>query len=123
MSELCRHCRTRKVNRSRGLCWTCYYTPGVCDLYPSSATTLTCTRCRSTLRVCRKTHLCVPCRKGSVIPQRIAEMIAALPTADVGPTDAPPWHGRKIAVLMARAAAGVDLWQKGDATGLEEGKG
>lgn len=25
----CRHCGRPKVNRPRGLCWTCYYTPGV----------------------------------------------------------------------------------------------
>lgn len=25
----CRHCKTRKCNRPRGLCWTCYYTPEV----------------------------------------------------------------------------------------------
>ena len=25
----CRHCGKSKVNRPRGLCWTCYYTPGL----------------------------------------------------------------------------------------------
>lgn len=30
----CRHCRAGKVNRPRGLCWNCYYTPGVKALYP-----------------------------------------------------------------------------------------
>jgi hypothetical protein len=25
------------VNRPRGLCWTCYYTPGVKELYPSTS--------------------------------------------------------------------------------------
>lgn len=34
---LCRHCGTRKVNRPRGLCWTCYYTPGVSDQYPTTS--------------------------------------------------------------------------------------
>lgn len=33
---MCRHCVTGKVNRPRGLCWSCYYRPGVRDLYPSS---------------------------------------------------------------------------------------
>lgn len=33
----CRHCDTNAVNRPRGLCWTCYYTPGVLDLYPSTS--------------------------------------------------------------------------------------
>jgi hypothetical protein len=31
---LCRHCKSRKPNRPRGLCWTCYYTPGLRDQYP-----------------------------------------------------------------------------------------
>ncbi len=30
---LCRHCTKGKVNRPRGLCWRCYYTPGVKALY------------------------------------------------------------------------------------------
>ena len=31
---ICRHCNKNKVNRPRGLCWDCYYMPGVRDLYP-----------------------------------------------------------------------------------------
>ena len=34
---LCRHCQKTKSNRPRGLCWTCYYTPGVRALYPSTS--------------------------------------------------------------------------------------
>ncbi len=34
MNLICRHCRKGKVNRPRGLCWNCYYTPGVKALYP-----------------------------------------------------------------------------------------
>lgn len=33
----CQHCRTRSVNRPRGLCWACYYTPEVSVLYPSTS--------------------------------------------------------------------------------------
>lgn len=33
----CRHCRTAKANRPRGLCFRCYYTPGVRDGYPSES--------------------------------------------------------------------------------------
>ena len=33
MKPLCRHCSERKVTRPRGLCWKCYYTPGVRELY------------------------------------------------------------------------------------------
>lgn len=33
--RVCVHCGgTRNVSRPRGLCWTCYYTPGVRDQYP-----------------------------------------------------------------------------------------
>ena len=31
----CRHCQKNRVTRPRGLCWTCYYTDGVRDRYPS----------------------------------------------------------------------------------------
>ena len=39
MTPICRHCADpkRKVNRPRGLCWYCYYTPGVRKLYPADA--------------------------------------------------------------------------------------
>ncbi len=30
----CRHCRRRRASRPRGLCWTCYYLPGVKKRYP-----------------------------------------------------------------------------------------
>jgi hypothetical protein len=34
---ICRHCRKRPVNRPCGLCWGCYYAPGVKELYPSTS--------------------------------------------------------------------------------------
>lgn len=34
---ICRHCKRTRSNRPRGLCWSCYYTPGVRDLYPSTS--------------------------------------------------------------------------------------
>jgi hypothetical protein len=34
---LCRHCHVKVVNRPRGMCWSCYYTPGVKDLYPTTS--------------------------------------------------------------------------------------
>ena len=37
LRPLCRHCNRLKVHRPRGLCWTCYYTPGVRELYPSTS--------------------------------------------------------------------------------------
>ena len=34
---LCRHCQKSKSNRPRGLCWSCYYTAGVREKYPSTS--------------------------------------------------------------------------------------
>jgi hypothetical protein len=34
---LCRHCHKHAVNRPRGLCWPCWYIPGVRALYPSTS--------------------------------------------------------------------------------------
>lgn len=37
MIPICKHCQKSKVNRPRGLCWSCYYTPGVKEMYPSTS--------------------------------------------------------------------------------------
>lgn len=37
MKGLCRHCGRAKINRPRGLCWSCYYKPGVRESIPSKA--------------------------------------------------------------------------------------
>ena len=37
MIALCRNCSKCKVNRPRGLCWSCYYTPGVKEMFPSTS--------------------------------------------------------------------------------------
>lgn len=34
----CRHCGRPKVNRPRGLCWSCWYKPGVKELYAAYST-------------------------------------------------------------------------------------
>lgn len=34
---ICRHCQRNKANRPRGLCWSCYYRPGIRDQYPSTS--------------------------------------------------------------------------------------
>lgn len=31
--RLCKHCKENQQNRPRGLCWTCYYAPGVREQY------------------------------------------------------------------------------------------
>jgi hypothetical protein len=33
----CRHCGRDPASRPRGLCWSCYYTPGVRERFPSSS--------------------------------------------------------------------------------------
>ncbi len=33
----CRHCQKKRVNRPLGLCWSCYYTPGVRVQYGGQA--------------------------------------------------------------------------------------
>ncbi len=35
MVPMCKHCSRTKVNRPRGLCWSCYYSPGVKEIYPA----------------------------------------------------------------------------------------
>ena len=37
MKPMCRHCQKVRSNRPRGLCWSCYYTAGVRELYPSTS--------------------------------------------------------------------------------------
>ncbi|HEV3143522.1 MAG TPA: hypothetical protein VGZ47_06505 [Gemmataceae bacterium] len=85
---LCRHCQKTKANRPRGLCWSCYYKPGVRELFPSTSKFA---------------------RRG------VANFCGAAPLPDA-PTDAPPGSEEKIRVLMERAANKQALWHPGDAT-------
>jgi hypothetical protein len=91
----CRHCRAKPANRPRGLCWACYYTPGIQDLYPS---------------------LCAAHGKGVADRNGGSE-------APAQPTSARPGSAEKIAVLTERAARGQSLWHKGDAGMDGEGRG
>ena len=86
MRRLCRHCLRTKSNRPRGLCWSCYYSPGVRDRYPSTS---------------------IYARRG------VADFNgrASLPT----PTDAVPGSAEKVAVLAERARRGQALWHPLDA--------
>jgi hypothetical protein len=34
---LCRNCNRNNANRPRGLCWSCYYRPGVRERFPSTS--------------------------------------------------------------------------------------
>ena len=72
---LCRHCQKTKSNRPRGLCWTCYYTPGVRELYPSTSKFA---------------------RRG------VGNFSGNAPLPDA-PTDATPGSEEKIRILIERA--------------------
>ena len=86
MIPVCKHCRKSKVNRPRGLCWTCYYTPGVKDLYPSTSKFA---------------------RRG------VGNFNGNAPLPE--PTTAPPGTAEKMAVLEMRAQLKQALWHPLDA--------
>lgn len=35
--KMCQHCKRNICNRPRGLCWGCYYKPGIIEQYPSTS--------------------------------------------------------------------------------------
>ena len=86
---ICRHCKKCKVNRPLGLCWGCYYRPGIRDLYPSTS---------------------IYANRGVGLSQKRRP----LPE----PTRARPGTPEKVAVLEARAEAGEHLWHPRDGGGL-----
>lgn len=83
---ICRHCQQSKVNRPRGLCWSCYYRPGVRDQYPSTSKYA---------------------RRG------VANFFGAAPLP-ARATPAPPGSAEKLAVLEERARLKQDLWHPED---------
>jgi hypothetical protein len=84
---LCRHCNRVPSNRPRGLCWSCYYKPGVRELYPSTSKFA---------------------RRG------VADHVGRVPLPDE-PTDAPPGSEAKVLILMERARKRQGLWHPDDA--------
>lgn len=84
---VCRHCNRGPVNRPRGLCWSCYYTPGLRDRYPSTS------------KFARRG---VGNRNGRVQPPP-------------GPTGALPGSSEKVAILEQRARLNQALWHPEDA--------
>jgi hypothetical protein len=62
---LCRHCDRRPVARSRGLCWSCFYTPTVRDRYPPLSTQ------NRGLGMGRKRLPCEPCDAIPGTPEKI----------------------------------------------------
>lgn len=83
----CRHCTKAQVNRPRGLCWGCYYTPGVKELYPST----------------------------SKYSRRGAGNFAGAAPLPPAPTTAAPGTPEKVAVMAARAEAGRAVFHPADA--------
>lgn len=86
-TTLCRHCQRVRSNRPRGLCWSCYYTPGVRDLYPSTSKFA---------------------RRGISDKNGVIALAAE-------PTSALPGSAEKVAILEQRARLGVSLWHPLDA--------
>ncbi len=83
----CRHCGRARPNRPRGLCWTCYYTPGVRDRYPST----------------------------SKFAQRGVEDFVGRAPLPPAATGALPGTPEKVAVLQQRACCRHALWHPDDA--------
>ncbi len=86
-APVCKHCGRGKVNRPRGLCWSCYYTPGVKEMYPSTS--------KYARRGVGNGH------GGNDAP--------------AVPTTAAPGTTEKLAVLEGRAKDGRRLWHPFDA--------
>ncbi len=83
---LCRHCQKVKSNRPRGLCWSCYYTPGVREQFPSTSKFA---------------------RRG------VKDFNGRTKLGE--PTDALPGTEEKVRVLMERARLGLSLFHPLDA--------
>ena len=85
---LCRHCQQTPSSRPRGLCWSCYYKPGVREQYPAHAKFG---------------------RRGEGNFYRDVPLPAF-------PTSAQPGTEEKIAVLAERVRLKQCLWHPDDAT-------
>jgi len=83
---LCRNCQKVKSNRPRGLCWSCYYTPGVREQFPSTSKFA---------------------RRG------VKDFNGRTKLGD--PTPALPGSEEKVRVLMDRARLGLSLFHPQDA--------
>ncbi len=84
---LCRHCGRVPSNRPRGLCWSCYYRPGVREQYPSTSKFA---------------------RRG------LDDFNGRVPLPEA-PTGAAPGSADKVLVLMERACRGQTLFHPADA--------
>ncbi len=87
MSSLCRHCGRVPVNRPRGLCWSCYYTPGLRNRYPSTS---------------------------KFARHGVLDFFGPVRRART-PTQARPGSPEKVAILEQRARLCQELWHPFDA--------
>ncbi|MBI3823506.1 MAG: hypothetical protein HY289_12625 [Planctomycetes bacterium] len=84
----CRHCDAAPALRPRGLCWSCYYLPGVREKYPST----------------------------SKFARRGVGNFNGCPPLPAFPTQARPGSPEKLALLEERARLRQNLWHPDDAT-------
>ena len=84
---ICRHCKWRKVNRPRGLCYPCFTDPLIKMLYPASVS-----------KFARRGIGCENVR----------------PKSPSGPTDTRPGSAARIAVLADRAERMESLFHPDD---------
>jgi ribosomal protein S14 len=87
----CRHCGREKVNRPRGLCWTCHRSPAVRALYGPVS------------------------KYGTRGVGHHGERRRLPPD----PTDTPPGTPERAAVYAERCRTGCTLWHPDDATGSD----
>jgi hypothetical protein len=92
ITMICRNCNRSKVNRPRGLCWSCYYRPGVREQYPST----------------------------SKFARRGVGNFCGAATQPTEATTARPGTAEKIAVLAERARLRQDLWHPDDGANVNE---
>ncbi len=85
---ICRHCHRAPISRPRRLCWSCYYRPGVRELYPST----------------------------SKFGRRGVGNFYGTRPLPAFPTNAAPGSPEKIEVLAERAQLKLNLWHPDDAT-------
>lgn len=86
--RICRHCCRNRANRPRGLCWPCYYRPGVREHYP-------------------------PTGDPKWTRRGIGLLLGIRPLPE--PTYAAPGSDEKMAVLAGRAGRGEQLFHPDDA--------
>jgi hypothetical protein len=89
MVPKCKHCRNLSASRPRGLCWGCYYNPGVKELYPS---------------------------KSKFAIQGLGMMNKNAAPLPPFPTDALPGTVEKLKVIQRRLLLNQCLWHPDDAT-------